>query len=225
MEEAKRYHDWILSYFRPYLGKRVLEVGAGAGSFAESLRAAAPDSELFLFEPAGNLFPALEARFRSVATVHTTNSSLDERAGILEVDTIVMVNVLEHIEDDEACLKHASQVLVPGGHLLLFVPAVQLIYGTLDRALDHFRRYGRRELNRKLRVAGFRIRRMRYFNLPGVAAWGLYSRLLKRTSVDAGDVQFYDRWVVPAISKIEACVEPPIGQSLLAVGQIRNTAG
>lgn len=225
MEEAKRYHAWILSYFQPYLGSRILEVGAGTGTFAERLRQAAPKCELFLFEPAGNLYPALEERFRSHANVHTARASLEERAAGLGVDTIVMVNVLEHIEDDEACLKRASEVLSPGGHLLVFVPAVQLIYGTLDRALDHFRRYGKSDFTRKLRAAGFRIRRMRYFNLPGVAAWGLYSRLLKRKSVEAGDVRFYDRWVIPSLSKIEGWVEPPIGQSLLAVAQTRKSAG
>lgn len=219
MEEARRYHAWILSYFRPYLGKRVLEVGAGTGTFAERLCQASPESELFLFEPAGNLYPALEERFRSHATVHTARASLDERATTLGVDTMVMVNVLEHIEDDEACLKLAGHVLAPGGNLLLFVPALQLIYGSLDRSMDHFRRYGRRELAQKLRMAGFRIRRIRYFNLPGVVAWGVYSRLLKRTTVEAGDVRFYDRWMVPALSKIEGWVEPPIGQSLLAVAQ------
>jgi SAM-dependent methyltransferase len=225
MEEAKRYHAWILSYFRPYVGKRVLEVGSGAGTFAERLRQASPESELFLFEPAGNLYPALEERFRSQARVHTVRASLDERAATLGVDTIVMVNVLEHIEDDGACLKLASQALAPGGHLLLFVPAVQLIYGTLDRALEHFRRYEKRALAQKLRMVGFRVRRMRYFNLPGVAAWGLYSRLLKRTTVAASDVRFYDRWVVPALSRIEGWVEPPIGQSLLAVAQVRKSVG
>lgn len=224
MEEAKRYHAWILSYFRPYVGKRVLEVGAGTGTFAERLRQTVPEFELFLFEPAGNLYPSLEERFRNQATVHTVRASLDERAATLGVDTIVMVNVLEHIENDGACLKLAGQVLAPGGHLLLFVPAVQLIYGTLDRAMEHFRRYGKRELAQKLRTAGFRIRRLRYFNLPGVAAWGLYSRLLKRTTVEAGSVRFYDRWVVPAISRIEGWAEPPIGQSLLVVAQIRKAA-
>lgn len=219
MEEARQYHAWILSHFRPFLGKRILEVGAGTGAFAERLREGASESELFLFEPAGNLYPVLEERFRSQASAHTVQASLDERAAGLGADTIVMVNVLEHIEDDRECLKSANQVLAPGGHLLLFVPAVQQIYGALDRALEHFRRYGKRDLRVKLQGAGLSVRRMRYFNLPGMAAWGLYSKLLKRTTISPTDVRLYDRWVVPVVSRIEGWIEPPIGQSLIAVAQ------
>jgi SAM-dependent methyltransferase len=219
MEEARRYHEWILSYFRPFLGARILEVGAGTGSFAERLHEAAPDSHLYLYEPAGNLYPSLEARFRGRPRVHVAHGSLQDAADSHCPDTIVMVNVLEHIQEDSSCLEQARAILQSSGHLLLFVPALQPIYGTMDRALEHFRRYGKKELSHKLRAAGFRILKIRYFNLIGVAAWGLYARVLKRVSISARDARFYTRWVVPPLEAIERWVEPPLGQSLLAVAQ------
>ncbi|HUO34599.1 MAG TPA: class I SAM-dependent methyltransferase [Candidatus Acidoferrum sp.] len=219
MEEARRYHRWILSYFQPYLGQRILEVGAGTGAIASFLMEAAPYSELFLFEPAANLFPALAQRYRSDTRVRTFHTALNAGAASLAPDTVVMVNVLEHIGDDEGCLRDAYSCLSPGGYLLLLVPALQALYGALDRAFEHFRRYRRDEIERKLESAGFRTVEIRYFNFAGVAAWFFSSRILRRTTVPARDVRFYDRWIVPPLSWLERKWKPPVGQSVLAVAQ------
>lgn len=224
MEEAQRYHCWILRHFRPYLGKRIMEIGAGTGSFASILIESAPHSEFFLFEPAANLFPLLERRYQHDARVRTYNASLDARAASLAPDTVVMVNVLEHIEDDLACLRQTFSVLAPGGNLLLFAPALPALYGSLDRAFGHFRRYGRTELLTKLQEANFRVHKVRYFNFVGVATWFFSGRILKRTTVPVRDVRFYDLWIVPPASWLEQRWEPPLGQSVVAIAQ-KPTAG
>jgi len=219
MEEAHRYHRWILCHFQPYLGKKIMEVGAGTGGFARFLIESAPQAEFFLFEPAANLFPSLAQRYRGDVRVRAFHAPLDAGAASLAPDTVVMVNVLEHIEDDLGCLREAYSVLPPGGHLLLFVPALPALYGSLDRAFEHFRRYRRGELLKKLEGAGFQISEIRYFNLVGVAAWLFSARVLKRTSVSARDARFYDRWVVPPLSWLERRWKPPLGQSLLAIAE------
>lgn len=217
MEEAQRYHRWILRYFQPYLGRRIMEIGAGAGTFASRLIESAPESEFFLFEPAANLFPLLRRRFEGDSRVQTYNDSVDARAASVAPDTVVMVNVLEHVENDAECLRQIYALLPTDGHLLVFVPALPAIYGSLDRAFEHFRRYRKAELSTALAGAGFRTLHIRYFNLVGVAAWFLSGRILKHTTVPAGNVRFYDRWVVPPSSWMENWWEPPVGQSLLAV--------
>jgi len=221
MEEAQNYHRWILRYFRPYLGKRIFEYGAGTGNFASIViaTATATDTEFFLFEPAANLFPILQRRFAGNPRIHLCNDSARGSTGGVSPDTVLMVNVLEHVADDKECLREIFSMLPTGGHLLLFVPAVPGIYGTLDRAFEHYRRYLKEGLSNLLVDSGFRALEMRYFNFVGVAAWFYSGRILKRTAVPASDVRFYDRWIVPSVSWIEGMLEPPLGQSLLAVAE------
>ncbi len=132
-------------------------------------------------------------------------------------DAIVLVNVLEHIEHDEVFLEKAYNLLLPGGALLLLVPALPWLYGTLDKAFGHYRRYTKRSLNLKLKQQGFRKVCTRYLNLPGVAAWYLTGSILKRETLRHQDVKFYDTRILPWIFAFEKYWEPPIGQNLLAI--------
>jgi SAM-dependent methyltransferase len=217
MAQARNYYLWILRYFLPRIGRQVIEVGAGVGTLAEYLLAARPASEFVLIEPAANLLPALQARHGNNPRVRVLQGTLEEHAANLVADSVVMVNVLEHVADDQFCLRALFDVLRPGGTLLLFVPALPGIYGALDRAFDHYRRYTKPELAQKLNDAGFHLEQLRYMNLPGVAAWYLAGRILRQTTLRPGSVRFYDRWVVPWWSKLEEKWAPPVGQSLLAV--------
>jgi SAM-dependent methyltransferase len=217
MAEAENYHRWILSHFAPFLGKRVLEIGAGIGTFSSFLLNKAPDSELTLLEPAANLYPTLEGRYEGNARVAVIQGNLEEHATSLSADSVVLVNVLEHVEDDKDYLQMIYRILNPRGNLLLLVPAVPHLYGSLDEAFGHLRRYTKKDLCRKLQGVGFRLERLRYVNLPGVASWFIAAKLLRLKTLESADVRFYDRWVVPWCSKLEGLWPPPIGQSLLAV--------
>ncbi|MGB6979099.1 MAG: class I SAM-dependent methyltransferase [Candidatus Acidiferrales bacterium] len=219
MDSLSGYYAWMLRHFRPFLGRRIVEIGAGTGNFAEFLVRESPGAQFLLFEPARNLFPSLERRFAGNAEVTAIAGSLDERAAAFAPDTVCMVNVLEHIEDDAACLRKIWEALAPSGHMLLFVPALRAIYGSLDLAFGHFRRYKKLELSAKIRGAGFNILEMRYFNLVGVAAWFFSGRIMKKRTVDARSARFFDRWLVPPSAWLENRWEPPLGQSLLAVAR------
>lgn len=216
---ARNYHAWIAERFAPWLGRRIVEAGAGIGSFAAHLRAAAPHAELTLVEPAENNWPRLHAAFAGDPAVRTVRGYLGDAGGPGYADTVVAVNVMEHVRDDAEFLRTAHRLLSPGGHLLLFIPALPALYGTLDEAFDHFRRYTRPELEAKLRGAGFAPRSIRYTNLPGVLAWWLSGRVLRRRTVTAADARLYDRWMIPWISRLERVWQPPLGQSLIAVAQ------
>lgn len=219
MGEARNYYRWILSQFLPYIGEEMVEVGAGAGNFAAHVLEARPEIRLTLIEPAENLAPGLEARFAGNPNVRVLRGNLEEHAAGLSADSAAMVNVLEHIKDDAGCLRRLREILRPGGRALLLVPAVPAIYGSLDAAFEHYRRYSRSNLAGKLAAAGLQTEKLRYVNLPGVAAWWVTGKLLRRRTLDAKSVRFYDRWVVPWLSRIEGVWEPPIGQSLLAVAR------
>jgi hypothetical protein len=135
------------------------------------------------------------------------------------VDSLVAVNVLEHIERDDEILRQAWEMARPGGTFLLFVPAVPSIFGSLDTAFEHFRRYTKTSLQSAVETAGWRIERLGYMNMPGILPWFVSGRVLRRTSISGAEARLYDRLVVPVTAAIEDRVSIPIGQSLLAIAR------
>jgi SAM-dependent methyltransferase len=222
MSFAVEYHRWIAREFDPYLGANVAEVGAGTGNFSALLLERAGLGHLAAFEPSANMFPLLEQRLAGAPRVTLHQAYFGARAAALgpRFDSICYVNVLEHIEDDAAELAAASSALKPGGHLLLFVPALPFLYSELDRDLGHFRRYRKPDLERLVSAAGLEIRRSKYFDLPGILPWYLAFVLLRRP-LTAGGVSLYDRLVVPIARRIESALPPPVGKNLLLVARNR----
>ena len=219
LSEARNYYSWLVGQFAPFLGGHIIEVGAGVGTFSQYLLAAAPVRLLEAIEPAVNNAERLSETFRNDSRVEVHHGYLEgmELAGV--ADAVVMVNVLEHIADDRAALSAAYQALRPGGHLLLFVPAVQAIYGSLDRAFEHYRRYERSGFRALVGEVGYDVRRLRYVNSFGVIAWYLSGRVFRRRSLDRHSVRLYDRLVVPWLFGCENVMPPFIGQSLLVVAR------
>jgi SAM-dependent methyltransferase len=222
LAEAKNYYRWVIRQFAPFIGKRVIEVGAGIGTFAGSLLNHVAVSELVLVEPSDNLLPLLQRRFAEdprVKIVPGYFQPIAIPAGPAGIDSIVLVNVLEHMAEDQAFLEDAHAALIPGGTLLLLVPALPWIFGRLDQAFGHYRRYTKTALANKLHVAGFDIIRLAYVNLLGIAGWFLTGRVLGRTTLKSGYVRWYDRWVIPWLSRLEGRWEPPCGQSLIVIAR------
>lgn len=197
----------------------MLEVGAGVGTFANYLLNETPASEITLLEPANNNYPVLKARFSEIPRVRIIHGYLQALVGEVEFDSLVAVNVLEHVEDDATFLSAAHAVLRPKGTLLLFVPALPRIFGSLDRAFEHHRRYTKRSLAPLLKRTGFQVVDLRYTNLPGVLAWFISGRILHRKTIRYGEVQFYDRWIIPWLMRLEQYSSPPLGQSLIAIAE------
>lgn len=222
MTVARNYYRWILECCRTHLGRVVLEHGGGIGTFSTFLLGEAIE-KLIIVEPAANLIPILKERQTAWSEkVELVSSTLEEAADVLQgrgVDTVISVNVLEHILDDARTMRTMWQILPEGGHVILFVPAVPWLYGSLDRAFEHVRRYRRRELHDKVTAAGFRVVMARFMNFPGVVSWLVMGRIFHRPTLDLWGVKFYDRYVIPIIAKLERLSSPPIGQNLLVIGE------
>ncbi|RMH36857.1 MAG: class I SAM-dependent methyltransferase [Deltaproteobacteria bacterium] len=220
---ADRYYEWILAEFELERLGTCLEVGAGTGNLTRRLRRHSPDAMVCL-EPSTNL---LERLRETVETGNGDRVKTDIVAQSFEAfavqqrsasfDSIVCVNVLEHIRDDRSAVREMHRLLRPGGRLYLMVPALQWIYGSLDEAFGHYRRYAKRPLRQLLQDAGFQVEKLRYLNSAGIATWFLMGRIFKWRGWGTGSVTVYDQLVIPILQRIESIVEPPIGQSLLTV--------
>jgi len=217
-ENAPNYYAAILGYFAPCLAGQIVEVGAGIGTFSQCLLRLPEITELTAIEPARNIFPMLRERLSGNAKARLVNGTLQSVADSLSCDAVVMINVLEHVERDEELLRTARQVLKPGGALLLFVPALPQLYGSLDQHFGHVRRYRKGELGAILEKAGFHVECLRYFNLPGIFSWFVFGRIFKCTSLNPWSVRLYDRLFMSWIPRCERRWEPMVGQSILAIG-------
>src|SRR5215213_2350974 len=210
MSFAVNYHRWILEEFRPFLGRKLVEVGAGTGSFSEMLIAENPKN-LALVEPS-EMFKFLErniSQIETAASVNYYNSVFSESAELLneKPDTIIYVNVLEHIEDDSGELKKVYETLEKGGHCLIFVPALMSLYGAFDEKVGHFRRYTKNELEEKAKSAGFKIVKSKYFDFVGIFPWYIKYKLLKSNSLESGAVTAYDKFAVPLAKHFERLIK------------------
>jgi SAM-dependent methyltransferase len=136
----------------------------------------------------------------------------------LRFDSVLCVNVLEHIADDAGALKAFKQILVPGGRVLVFVPAVQAAYGPLDAELGHHRRYSKRTLRAVFEAAGLELIRLRYTNPIGLAGWMYNAHISKSTAHSLAQVRLFETLVAPWALPLERLLPPPIGLSLVAVG-------
>jgi 2-polyprenyl-3-methyl-5-hydroxy-6-metoxy-1,4-benzoquinol methylase len=220
MSFAVNYHKWILEEFRPFLGKKLVEVGAGTGSFSEMLIEENPHN-LALVEPS-EMFKFLErniSQIETAARVNYYNSIFSETAHQLneKPDTILYVNVLEHIEDDCGELAKVYETLETGGHCLIFVPALMSLYGAFDEKVGHFRRYTKNELEEKAKAAGFSVVKSKYFDFVGIFPWYIKYKILKSDSLKSGAVTAYDKFAVPLTKQFERLINFPLGKNILTI--------
>jgi SAM-dependent methyltransferase len=217
MSFAENYHRWILSEFAPYLKGHTAEVGAGAGSVSKLILATGID-RLDVYEPSSEMFGLLQAGLADEPRVTAINDFFGAANERERYDSIAYINVLEHIEDNLAELGRAQSALRPGGHLLIFVPALAWLYSELDREIGHYRRYSKSELDGRVREAGLEIVRSTYFDIAGILPWYVNFVLLGN-SIGGGSVALYDRLVVPVMRVVESVLPVPLGKNVLLVAR------
>jgi glycosyltransferase involved in cell wall biosynthesis len=218
LSRAERYNRWMFQQMTPWLGQRVLEVGSGIGSFTRYLTGrdlvVATDLNPRYLRILGNTFE----RHTRVEVMPLDLGDFDPaELASRNLDTILCLNVLEHIEDDRGALRRLYDSLAPGGRLLLLVPAHQRLYGSIDRAIDHHRRYERTGLVAKLEEAGFLVEHTEFFNRLGVVGWWLNGRVFRRSGVPGLQLHLHNA-LVPLL-RAEAHVPLPFGLSLVAVAR------
>ena len=226
LQHAGNYYAWIAEQFQARLGKRVLDVGGGHGPHLDHV--VAPGRFVMSVDLSADCVGEMRRRFAAAEFEARVGDISDPpfaaELARLRFDTIICVNVLEHIQDDAAALRGMAEVLAPAkGRLFLLVPAHPLLFGSPDVLAGHFRRYSRRVLVDALRAAGFSVTRAAYFNGFGAIPYLLNARVLKpRTLSGSVDTQIvlFDRYLVPLLRRLERAVPMPFGQSLTAWAEV-----
>jgi SAM-dependent methyltransferase len=225
MDLAEHYRDWILGWFAPYLGRSLVEVGAGTGGFARQLAERARPERMLLIEPSAGTAEQLRSSLRNggsgVPTVVHTGFLAEAvpQVQAADPDTFIYVNVLEHVEHDAAELAQVHALLPPGGCVCIFVPALPFLYSEFDRSIGHFRRYTLAGLRATAEAAGFEVPLARYVDLLGIVPWLLSMKWLRSPRLSRRSVLAYDRLVVPVMSRVERRIRPPLGKNVLLVAR------
>lgn len=218
VSRLSRYNAWLWEQIAPFTGQRILEVGAGIGTMTRYLLSRelvlATDVDCRYLE---RLRITLADYPNLVVRPFDLNDPPPKWLTEQRLDTILCLNVLEHIQDDETVLRHFFHLLPAGGRVILIVPALKRLYGTIDKAINHHRRYERAEIKEKWHQAGFEMEEARFFNLIGVFGWYLNSCLLKRATVPGVQGRFND-FLVPLL-RLERHLTLPWGMSLMTVGR------
>jgi|SRR5688572_3404825 len=218
MKAAIRYFHWQYQLAAPHLGRRVLEVGCGIGNTTQLLL----DRDLVVgIDVEERCVDERVRRFSRHANVVTRMIDVvdPELLSLAQYrfDTVLCLNVLEHIRDDTTALEHMHGVLEPGGTVILIVPAFEMLFGPIDTKLGHYRRYSRRQIAELADAAGFECAVLHYMNVIGMLGWWFNARLLRKAEQSDAQIRFFDSWIVPILSRTERMVHPICGQNVFAV--------
>lgn len=220
MSGAPRYYTWILNKFAPYVGKHIVEVGAGSGTVSRMILDKFSPDTFVGTEPSPQVHQKLVGNLKTYKNVQTINAFLPTVKNSIPTkpDTFFYINVMEHVERDQEEVNTVFDILPSGGHLLVFVPALQAIYGEFDKKVGHYRRYHKKQLRELAENAGFDIVDLHFVDFLGIIPWFILFKVLKREDL-GGNASLYDRFVVPVISRIENIIHPPIGKNLFLIAR------
>jgi SAM-dependent methyltransferase len=211
MKLAKWYNGWIFSFFEKYISGEILEVGAGIGNFSKLL---AKRGKVTTVDMRKDYIKKLKKDVQGEARVGY--GDIEKGKYFFKnkkFDTIVCLNVLEHIRHDGMALKNIHNLLKKGGSFILLVPAHSNLYSRFDKNLGHFRRYSKSGVIKKLEEAGFGIKKNRYFNWLGALGWFIFVKLVNANKMPSDKVVIFEK-----LGKIflwpERFVDPPFGLSV-----------
>jgi len=218
---------WQVEMFEHYLGRRILEVGAGAGRITVIVAEAGRHEELVAIEPSPHFFGLLQ---RCAGTLPRTTLMPVETGTLLPAyaehfDSVYSVHVMEHIEDDRRFLEQMLALTRPGGNVIILVPALQFLFSQLDHNIGHCRRYNKKMIRVLVGGLPVQIEKLAYNNFLGVLG-SLYFSKVRKVNYQKDETArrtffglygFFSKYVVPCARVIEKAAPAPLGLNLTVV--------
>jgi SAM-dependent methyltransferase len=217
---AHNWKSYWVEKIRSYIGKNVLEVGAGIGATTMALKNV-PHDAWFCVEPDPLLCEKILERKSTgeiASNVRIQNCTALDLVGKNKFDTILYIDVLEHIENDREELEIALSLLNDGGVIIILSPAHNYLYSQFDKKIGHHRRYNKKELS-KIIPSGMLIKQMLYMDSVGFFASLANKIILKQSDPTAAQVGVWDKVMVPLSRMIDPIILNLAGKSILAICQ------
>ena len=215
MSFAQNYHNWIYNVIAPSLGNNIAEIGSGVGNFTKFLLKNS-HSYVHAYEPCAIMHKSCTFLNHNRVNCLNKNFETEKESKLNYFDSVVFINVLEHIQRDYQAIEASFEILKKGGKLVIFVPALNSLYSEFDKSVGHFRRYQKKHLIRLLSNKGVRIQTCNYFDCIGIIPWFIFIKVF-RSGLNPSRVKAYDSLIVPWLCIIEKLIAPPIGKNLLAI--------
>ena len=217
--EGRRYRSYQHDLVKPHVGRSLLEVGSGLGHFSGMFEGSL--EYLVVSDSDPYCIGELTQRYAGRSDVEVLTLSLPGEIKInRKVDTVVMMNVLEHIADDTQALRDLAACLTPGGRIVIWVPGYMQLYGDFDRLVGHVTRYTPATLRRSVEAAGLHVEVCKPVNLIGGIAWWLMVRVSGVGHASPKLASIYDMTVVPVTRTLERLFRPPFGQTVFCVASL-----
>ena len=224
MSIASNYNNWILDVFESYTTKgRAIEVGAGVGTMSKLI--AQRYQKTTAIEPDQTNFDFLTKTLQEFENASAVCGFLGDALDTIKepADVVFYINVLEHIENETEELLKAKQLLKNTGCFCIFVPAIEKLYGDIDKQVGHYRRYSKKRLKFIFEEQlDMKIVKMRYFDFAGVIPWYILSCVLKLSGQNTKTVKIYDKLVIPIMRRVEKYIPMPIGKNLYLIASFKN---
>jgi 2-polyprenyl-3-methyl-5-hydroxy-6-metoxy-1,4-benzoquinol methylase len=223
ISENSRFNDWMYKHIKVGLKEKmgnILEVGSGLGTISEKIiRDMGPSAHLTLTDVSITYVQILKKKYSSFKNVSVSTMDLNTREdyskiGYERYDSIVAINVLEHVRDDLLALHEIYKMLKKGGVLIILVPSHKFLYNVIDKKIGHFRRYTKKDLCSKINETNFTIMHMQYFNTVGVLGWYFNGNVLKNAGIGRTASRWFDR-LVPILDYLDRMTFNRTGLSLI----------
>ncbi len=215
VSKMQNYVRWLYGEIKPHIGSNILEVGAGMGAITsliekDKLCSITPiDKEKYQINFSGN-------KIEKIDITGNISMLIDKK-----FNTVVCINVLEHIRDDLLAMKNMNKLLEDKGKIVIIVPAIKCIYGKIDKANKHCRRYSKDEIMSKIKESGFEINYFKYINFIGIFGWIFQNHILNSQRHREVDLKRFDL-ACGILAKIESVIKLPIGLNMLIVASKKN---
>lgn len=223
LSKANRFNRWMYEAIKPHLTDNVLEIGSGIGNISSFIlqdfnTVTLSDIDDFYLQKLktnfqqqsqASEFLSINLQMQSFKIVY---KDLKEK-----FDSLVLLNVLEHLPDDNYALENCKFLLKPKGTLIILVPAYKFLFSRMDKELHHFRRYTAKSLRKKIAAQSFQINKSFYFNFLGIFAW-LYGKIFKLKVLPSSEMNVFNR-LVPLGRFLDKIVFQRTGLSTIVIAK------